>query len=302
MSEEYLTARIPADVDRPDVVVARLTFRQVAIIAGVGGACWLIFTAARRAAPYAPVLVIAAPLALIVLVAAAVALANRDGLSGDRFLLAALAHARRPRLLVNPAIGADPVPLPSILPKAWRSGQGPAPVPLELPADGIDEVGILSLREHGHAGIAAASTVNFSLRTPGEQNALVAGFGRFLNALSGPVQILVRTRRLDLTALVADLEHAAGGLAHQHLEAAARDHAAFLAELSVRQQLLSRQVLVVAREPAVGGSAEAGARIARRQQEAAAALTGAEIRIVSFTPAGTSALLADAVTDHAPRT
>lgn len=302
MSEEYLTARIPADVDRPDVVVARLTFRQVAIIAGVGGACWLIFTAARRAAPHAPVLVIAAPLALIVLVAAAVALANRDGLSGDRFLLAALAHARRPRLLVNPAIGADPVPLPSILPKAWRSGQGPAPVPLELPADGIDEVGILSLREHGHAGIAAASTVNFSLRTPGEQNALVAGFGRFLNALSGPVQILVRTRRLDLTALVADLEHAAGGLAHPHLEAAARDHAAFLAELSVRQQLLSRQVLVVAREPAVGGSAEAGARIARRQQEAAAALTGAEIRIVSFTPAGISALLADAVTDHAPRT
>jgi hypothetical protein len=301
VSEEYLSARIPADVDRPDVVVARLTFRQVAIIAGVGGACWLIFTTVHRAAPHAPVLVIAAPLTLLVLAAAAVALATRDGLSGDRFVLAALAHARRPRLLVNPVIGADPVPLPSILPKAWRQAQGPLPAPLELPADGIDEVGILSLREHGHAGIAAASTVNFSLRTPGEQNALVAGFGRFLNALSGPVQILVRTRRLDLTALVGDLEHAAGGLAHPHLEAAALDHAAFLAELSARQQLLSRQVLVVAREPAAGGSAEAGARIARRQQEAAAALTGAEVRIVSFTPAGTSALLADAVTDPAPR-
>ena len=294
--QDYFTARIPADVDRPDVVVARLTFRQVAIIAGVGGACYLVFTAARRAVPHAPLLLIAAPLALVVLVAAAVVLATRDGISGDRFLLAALAHARRPRLLVNPLIGAESVPLPSILPKAWRAAQGPAPAPLQLPADGVDAVGIVSLREHGHAGIAAASTVNFSLRTPGEQNALVAGFGRFLNSLSGPVQILIRTRRLDLTALVDDLEDTAGALPHPHLEAAARDHAAFLTQLGAGQQLLSRQVLLVAREPSAGGGSEAGARIARRHQEAAAALTGAEVRIVAFTPAGTSALLADAVT------
>lgn len=37
--QAYFTARIPADVDRPDAVVARLTFRQVAIIGSVGGAC-----------------------------------------------------------------------------------------------------------------------------------------------------------------------------------------------------------------------------------------------------------------------
>jgi hypothetical protein len=303
MSEQdYLTARIPADVDRPDVVVGRLTFRQAAIIAGVGGACWLAFTAVHKAAPHAPAILLAAPLALIVLVAAAVALASRDGISGDRFLLAAIAHARRPRLLINPLSGAETVPLPSILPKAWRKAQGRPPAPLRLPADGIDAVGMLALREHGHAGIAAASTVNFSLRTPGEQNALVAGFGRFLNSLSGPVQILVRTRRLDLSALVSDLEHAAFALPHPQLEAACLDHAAFLADLSARQQLLSRQVLVVAREPAAGGASEAAARIARRYQEASAALSGAEIRIAAFTPAGATALLADAVTDPAPGT
>ena len=166
--------------------------------------------------------------------------------------------------------------------------QGRAPASLALLAVGVDEAGILDLREHGHAGIAACSTVNFSLRTPGEQNALVAGFGRFLNSLSGPVQILIRTRRIDLSTLVADLEHAAGGLEHPALEAAARDHAAFLAEISARQQLLGRQVLLIAREPSAGGASEAGARISRRHADAGAVLGGAQVQVSAFTPAGTA--------------
>jgi hypothetical protein len=298
--QEYYTARIPADIDRPDVVVGRLNFRQVAIIAATGAPCWLVFTAVHQAAPRAPMAVVAAPLVLLVLIAAGIALGTRDGISGDRFLLSALAFTRRPRLLTNPAIGATAMPLPTVLPKAWRKGQGRPPASLVLPAGGVDEAGILNLREHGHAGIAACSTVNFSLRTPGEQNALVAGFGRFLNSLSGPVQILIRTRRIDLSTLVADLEHAAGGLEHPALEAAARDHAAFLAEISSRQQLLGRQVLLIAREPAAGGASEAAARIARRHAEAAAFLGGAQVHVAAFTPAGATALLADAVTDPHP--
>jgi hypothetical protein len=304
--QEYYTARIPADIDRPDTVVGPLNFRQLAIIAAVGGGCWLIFTAVHRADPHAPMLLIAIPLAVIVLIAAGIALGVRDGVSGDRYLLAALAHARRPHLLINPAIGADPMPLPSVLPAAWRKAQGPRPAPLVLPAEGVDAAGILDLREHGHAGIAACSTVNFSLRTPAEQNALVAGFGRFLNSLSGPVQILIRTRRIDLSTLVAELEHAAGGLEHPALEAAARDHAAFLQDLSARQQLLGRQVLLIAREPSAGTAEEAATRIARRHGDAAATLTAAHVQVAAFTPAGTAALLADAVTDprpdHADRT
>jgi hypothetical protein len=298
--QEYYTARIPADIDRPDVVVGRLNFRQLAIIAATGAPCWLVFTAVHKAAPRAPMFVVAAPLVLVVLVAALIALGTRDGISGDRFALAALAHFRRPRLLINPAIGADPMPLPTVLPAAWRKAQGRPPASLVLPAGGVDEAGILDLREHGHAGIAACSTVNFSLRTPGEQNALVAGFGRFLNSLSGPVQILIRTRRIDLSTLVADLEHAAGGLEHPALEAAARDHAAFLAEISSRQQLLGRQVLLIAREPSAGGASEAAARISRRHAEAGAVLGGAQVQVSAFTPAGASALLADAVTDPHP--
>jgi len=296
--QEYFTARIPADVDRPDAVIARLTFRQVAIIAGAAGACWLFFTAVHRAAPALPALALAAPLVLLLTLAAGIALGARDGISADRFLLAAWRYARRPRLMVDAPEGIPA--MPSVLPKAWRKAAGPRPAPLVLPAAGLDGAGVLNVREHGYSGIAAASTVNFALRTTGEQNALVASFGRFLNSLSGPTQILVRTRRMDLSGLVAQLEHDAGALPHPSLEDAARDHAAFLADLSSRQQLLGRQVLLVARESADGGGEQAGLRLARRHAEAGAALAGAQVTLAPYTPEGVHALLADALAPHSP--
>lgn len=296
MSEEYYVARIPADIDRPDAVVARLTFRQVAIIAGTGAVCWLIFTAVHRAAPHLPVVILLAPLVLALTVAAGIALGSRDGISADRFLLAALRHSRRPRLMAHAPEGIPA--MPSILPKPWRDAAGPKPAPLVLPAAGLDGAGVLDVREHGYAQIAACTTVNFALRTAGEQNALVQGFGRFLNSLTGPVQILVRTRRMDLSGMVAELEDAAGALPHPQLEDACRDHAAFLADLSRHQQLLGRQVLLVTREPHAASASDAGLRLSRRHAEAGSALAGAQVSVVPFTPAGTHGLLADAIANE----
>ena len=76
--------------------------------------------------------------------------------------------------------------------------------------------------------ICRASAVTFSLRTPAEQEALVAGFARFLNSLGEPVEILVRAEPVDLTAAIDALLDAAPGMPHPALEAAARRHARFL--------------------------------------------------------------------------
>jgi len=79
---------------------------------------------------------------------------------------------------------------------AARRPAGPfAPGPLRLPATSVDDghdtgVGVVDL---GPDGLAVASTVNFALRTPAEQESLVATFGRYLHSLTAPVQ--GRTRR-----------------------------------------------------------------------------------------------------------
>src|SRR5262249_61546502 len=89
----------------------------------------------------------------------------------------------------------------------------------------------------------------FTLRTPVEQAALVAGMGRWLNSLTGPTQVLIRADRTDLTPLIARIHEQAPGLPHPALEAAAVEHAAWLASLAGTRDLLRRHALLILREP-----------------------------------------------------
>lgn len=119
---------------------------------------------------------------------------------------------------------------------------------LELPAAGVTRTGIVDLGRDGLALVAVCGPVNFALRTPAEQDALVAAFGRWLHSLSAPVQILVRAHRLDLTPQLQELIDGARSLPHPALEHAARDHADFVSSLAARSDLLRRQILLVLRE------------------------------------------------------
>jgi hypothetical protein len=299
-SQGRYATRIPADVDRPDVIVARLTARQVVILAATGLLVWAGFMAAHAALPKVPSVYLIAPAAPIAAIAIGLALGKRDGLTADRFVLAALRHSRTPKHLV-PGSGEAAGPLPEFLPKKVRAKAGPAPAQLMMPAAGIDETGVIDLGGEGHAALAACGTVNFALRTPGEQDALVASFGRFLNGLTAPVQLLVRTHRLDLTDAVEQLRADAGGLPHPALEQAAAEHADYLQALSGRRDVLHRQVLLTAREPRTarkgktpGSDASAPARLHRRLDEAARALSGAQIAVRAFDGARLHQLLHEA--------
>src|SRR5207247_850611 len=93
------------------------------------------------------------------------------------------------------------------------------------------------------AGLAAVALVI------GEQDGLPAAYGRWLNSLTGPVQILVRAGRADLSAAVAALRDAAPALPHPALEQAVLEHAAFLDGLAAERDVLTRQALLIVREP-----------------------------------------------------
>jgi len=108
---------------------------------------------------------------------------------------------------------------------------------------------VVDLGPDGLAVVCVCSTVNFALRTDTEQESLVASFGRYLHSLSAPIQILIRAQRLDLSGQIAELRERAGVLPHPALEAAAREHADYLAQLVDHADLLRRQVLLVLREP-----------------------------------------------------
>src|SRR5262249_31704190 len=76
---------------------------------------------------------------------------------------------------------------------------------------------------------------------------------RYLLSLTAPVQILIRAERLQLSEQITALREHAASLPHPALEAAAREHADYLAHLADGYDLLRRQVLLVLRAPAHPG-------------------------------------------------
>jgi hypothetical protein len=171
--------RIPADVDLPDRVIGPLTARQVAILAVTGLVLYTGWTLTRTRVPVPVFLALAIPLGAA---AAVLALGQREGISLDRMLLAAIRQRLAPRQRLVAPQGAHPPPawLAAATGRDPRSRAGEARISgggLRLPAEAVTDTGVIDLGSDGLALVAVASTVNFALRTPTEQEALVASFG-----------------------------------------------------------------------------------------------------------------------------
>ncbi|MFE7314017.1 PrgI family protein [Streptomyces sp. NPDC057555] len=296
---DYANAtRIPADISRPDRILGPFTARQSAILAAAALVLYGGWWATR------PVIAPLAYAALVLPIAgavAALALGRREGIDLDRFLVAALRHARTPKRRVHAPDGIPP--LPGIVPARWAQRAGPPPTALHMPYDGVTPGGVLDLGSAGKAAVAECSSVNFDLRSAAEQQGLSAAFARWLNSLTGPTQLLVRCHRIDLAPLVDDLQHHAAALPHPALERAARDHADFLADLSFRRDLLGRQILLVAREESAGrgvrGAAGEG-RALQRLEEAARGLAPADVAVAPLDGRRNAALVRAACNPDAP--
>lgn len=286
-----MRVRIPADVDREDQLLAGLTARQIVLLAVPG---LMLLAAARATAPVLPPTVLGAIGIPLIAVVVVLALAKRDGLTADRFGLAALRYLHAPRRQVHAPEGLPTGP-------SWLSTLSPdqpAVAPLRLPGHDVAPDGIVDLGDAGSALVCQVGTVNLSLRSERETEALTAAYGRFLNSLTAGIQIVVRTEPVDLSHLTAALEANAADLADPALEAAAREHARFLNDLAARRDVMRRRHLLVLRDPRP--PAQATEALALRADEASAALAAAGIAVVPLTAEATTAVLASAACPEAP--
>ena len=120
--------RIPADVERPDKLLAGLTARQLAILAVTAVALWAGYAATRHLVPPVVFGVVAVPVGAV---AAMLALGRFEGIAADRWIVSAWRHHRSPRRLVPAPDGITPTP--AFLSQATPGGTAPAPAPLRLP-------------------------------------------------------------------------------------------------------------------------------------------------------------------------
>src|SRR5215471_14476294 len=283
-------ARIPADVDTPDKIVYGLTARQLAILAVAGVLGYGLF---KTVGPLLPPPVLIAVLAPLAGAAVVLALGRRDGLSMDQWLLSAIRHIRGPkRLAPAPAGRAEPLP-------AWAPDLAApvAQVPvLKLPSRAIAESGVIDTGARAVA-LVACTTVNIGLRTGDEQNALIGAYGRWLNSLAGPVQIVISAQRVDLSSHAGRIAEAADTIGNLALAEAAHDYAAFLDDLAARRDPLWRTVTV-----AVTAAGEKGrdTEVLRRADHAASALSALGAQTAVLDGSRATAVLTCAVDPYTP--
>lgn len=226
-------AVVPANVNEADRIAFGLTFRQLGIVGGVGLTGFGAYRTFGHLLP--PVVWIVAGI-IVFCIAIVVALGRRDGLPLDVWLRHGFVLSRSPRSLAPGTPRASSV--------AAVAGKPSVPAPLRSPVTAVSPTGVLT-SEGSNKVLIACGTTNIHLRTGGEQAALLDGFGRFLNSLTGPAQIVVAAQRHDLTAHAQAIADHAPRLPHPALQAAADDYAEFLLDLDTERDPLRRQVLAV---------------------------------------------------------
>jgi PrgI family protein len=263
--------RLPADIELEDRLAFGLTARQLGILGAAALLGYGVFALASSLAPLPVAAVAAAPFALAGIV---LALGRRDGLSADRLALTAARYLARPRRRVLAPEGI-PAPLPG---QPARQ----ALAPLDLPVRTVLRSGLVELADGGFCLLLRASSTSFALRSEEEQAALVEAFGRFLNSVTDPLEIVVASEPVDLHARATALARDALELSDAALRRAALGHARFLAELAAGEEVRRREILLVLSITRARERTAAQTALERRAAEAIELLraAGVELRLL----------------------
>jgi len=87
----------------------------------------------------------------------------------------------------------------------------------------------LVLKNGGLRAVLEVSSINFNLKSEEEQNAIIYSYQRYLNALNFPVQILIKSRKLDIDLYLENLKEK---MRHQQNELLKRQMAEYIEYIS----------------------------------------------------------------------
>ncbi len=104
---------------------------------------------------------------------------------------------------------------------------------------------LIILRNGNAAALLQVSAVNFDLLSESEQDALIFAFAGLINSLTFPIQILVRSKRVDITNYIIELAEEKKKAHNPNLESQIEKYEAFIRELVTKNQILDKRFYVI---------------------------------------------------------
>lgn len=113
-------------------------------------------------------------------------------------------------------------------------------VPLQEVRDGI-----VMLKDGTMRGVVLASSLNFSLKSDDERNAIILQFQDFLNSLDFYVQISIQSRRLDIRPYLALLEERYKEQMNDLMKIQTREYIDFIKKFTETTNIMTKSFFVV---------------------------------------------------------
>ena len=112
--------------------------------------------------------------------------------------------------------------------------------------------GIVILKDDSMRGVVLASSLNFSLKSEDERNAIIMQFQDFLNSLDFSVQICVQSRRLDIRPYIALLEERYKEQINDLMKIQTREYIEFIKKFTESTNIMTKSFfIIVSYDPAM---------------------------------------------------
>jgi hypothetical protein len=93
--------------------------------------------------------------------------------------------------------------------------------------------------------ILKCSSINFLLKSNEEQDAIIISFQRFLNTLKFPIQILIRSKKLDIDSYLQNLKNKALKQENPLLQNQTYEYIEYLKKLIEVAQIMKKEFYII---------------------------------------------------------
>jgi len=105
--------------------------------------------------------------------------------------------------------------------------------------------GVVILKNRGLRGVLLASSVNFDLKSEDEQQAITFQFQNFLNSLDFSTQIIVQSRKLNITGYFDNLEQLEHHQKNELLKVQIKEYRKFVENLVKEGTIMKKEFFVI---------------------------------------------------------
>jgi len=111
----------------------------------------------------------------------------------------------------------------------------------------IDQIreGVILLKNKALRGVLMVSSLNFALKSEEEQNATIYQFQNFLNSLDFPCQIIVQSRRLNITGYIEKLKDLEKGQENELLKIQTTSYREFIESIIKEGVIMTKTFFIV---------------------------------------------------------